>query len=93
MVGTIPRSASMGGRWVPEPVTGMPGFGAIPEEDVLHWLGPIGARLPTVDRPTVVFVDRGVSVRAGNSITALLLATGGVPPYAFRLLTERPTRG
>ena len=80
-----------GGRWVPEEIDAIPGFGVIPQEDAYHFLGMIGGQLPHVDHPLGTFIVRGgaVAVARGSPTTTSLEVIGGSPPFTYAIESGR----
>ena len=80
-----------GGRWVPEVIAGLPGFGAIPREDAYHFLGMIGGQLPHIDHPLGTLSVRGgeITVVRSASQTISLEVIGGSPPFTYAIENGR----
>ena len=76
-----------GGRWVPEVIDAIPGFGVIPQEDAYHFLGMVGGQLPHVDHPlgTLVVRSGAVTVARGTPTAASLEVIGGSPPFTYAI--------
>ena len=80
-----------GGRWVPEVIDAIPGFGVIPQEDAYHFLGMIGGQLPHIDHPLGTLSARSgeATVARLSALTTTLEVIGGSPPYTYAIESGR----
>ena len=79
------------GRWVPEVIDAIPGFGVIPQEDAYHFLGMVGGQLPHVGHPlgTLIVRSGAVVVARGSPTTTSLEVIGGSPPFTYAIESGR----
>ena len=89
--GDVTSRRLYGGRWVPEVIAALPGFGVIPQEDAYHFLGKVGGQLPHVGHPlgTLIVRNGAVTVARGSPTTTTLEVIGGSSPFTYAIESGR----